>query len=146
MAAPALPIRQPIYMVELMERLGIEPGEGVVPRLGLSYATAFRRCQACPSKQACRDWLDSQPQSVPFAPSFCPNADIMFELQVNRPPNHRAPEKHASLADLERLEDEIDDALLCHDDDAAACAELKRQRLHVRGELACLRREARHAP
>jgi hypothetical protein len=58
MAAPTVRKRQPIYMREMMECLGIEPGGGVVPSLGLSYATAFHRCEACPSKQACRDWLD----------------------------------------------------------------------------------------
>ena len=141
MAMPAIQTRQPIYMVELMERLGIDPGEGVVPRLGLSFATAFRRCEACPSKQTCREWLDSMPQSVSFAPAFCPNADIMFELQVDRPPLHRVIEGHASLADLERLEDEIDDALLCHEDDERLSAELKCRRLHLRDELAHVRCE-----
>jgi len=141
MAAPALATRQPIYMVELMERLGIDPGEGVVPRLGLSYVTALRRCEACPSKQACREWLDGMPQAVSFAPAFCPNADIMFELQVDRPPLRRATERHASLADLERLEYEVDEALLCHEDDETFSAELKRQRLHLRDELAHVRCE-----
>jgi hypothetical protein len=85
MAAPTVRKRQPIYMREMMECLGIEPGGGVVPSLGLSYATAFHRCEACPSKQACRDWLDSIPASVVFAPRFCPNAKIFFELQVDQP-------------------------------------------------------------
>jgi hypothetical protein len=67
-----------------MERLGIEPGGGVVPRLGLTYATALHRCEACRSTQACRDWLDSMPAPVAFAPRFCPNADILFELQIDR--------------------------------------------------------------
>jgi hypothetical protein len=40
-------------------------------------------------KKACRDWLDSLPASVPLPPRFCPNADIFFELQVDRPgPDH----------------------------------------------------------
>jgi hypothetical protein len=85
MAAPTARKRQPIYICEMMERLSIEPGGGVAPSLGLSYATAFHRCEACPSKQACRDWLDSMPASVAFAPRFCPNADIFFELQVDQP-------------------------------------------------------------
>jgi Family of unknown function (DUF6455) len=76
---------QPIYLFEMMERLGIEPGGGVVPRLSLTYATAFHRCEACPSKQTCRDWLDRMPRSVAVAPSFCPNADILCELQVDLP-------------------------------------------------------------
>ena len=85
MAAPTVRKRQPIYMREMMECLGIEPGGGVVPSLGLSYATAFHRCGACPFKEACRDWLDSIPASVAFAPRFCPNAKIFFELQVDQP-------------------------------------------------------------
>jgi hypothetical protein len=59
-------------------------GVGVVPRLSLSYTTAFHRCKLCSSKQACRDWLGQMPASVVFAPRFCPNADIFFELQLNQ--------------------------------------------------------------
>ncbi len=57
MAAPVSRERKLTHMCEMMERLSIEPGGGVVPHLGLSYATALRRCEACPSKEACRDWL-----------------------------------------------------------------------------------------
>jgi hypothetical protein len=85
MAAPIARKRQPIYICEMMEHLGIEPGGGVAPSLGLSYTTAFHRCETCPSKQACRDWLDRMPASVAFAPRFCRNADIFFELQVEQP-------------------------------------------------------------
>jgi hypothetical protein len=90
MAAPAARERQPTHSFEMMERLGIEPGGGVVPRLSLSYATAFHRCEACRSKRACRDWLDSMPDTMTFAPRFCPNADIFFELTVNEPRLSRA--------------------------------------------------------
>jgi len=85
MAAPTARKRQPIYICEMMERLSIEPGGGVISRLGLSYAAAFHRCEACPSKQACRDWLDRMSASGVFAPRFWPNADIFFELQVDQP-------------------------------------------------------------
>ncbi len=61
MAAPIARERQPIYVCEMMERLGIEPAGGVAPHLGLRYATALRLCEACPRKEACRDWLDSMP-------------------------------------------------------------------------------------
>jgi hypothetical protein len=88
-AAPATPKHLPIYICEMMERLGIERGGGVVPRLSLSYATALHRCEACPTKKACRDWLDSLPASVSLPPRFCPNTAIFFELQVDRPgPDH----------------------------------------------------------
>ncbi len=40
------PRAQSIYMREMMEHLGIDPGGGTIPRLGLSYAAAFHRCEA----------------------------------------------------------------------------------------------------
>jgi hypothetical protein len=73
--------RQFIPAFKMMERLGIDPGGGVVPRLGLLYTTASHRCESCPSKRACRDWLDRAPESVSFAPPFCRNSDILAELQ-----------------------------------------------------------------
>src|SRR5579862_3955379 len=84
MDVPAPPKHQKMYVIEMMARLGIEPGGGAVPRLGLSYATAFHRCEACPSKQACREWLDRMPRSLACTPHFCPDADIIFELQVDQ--------------------------------------------------------------
>jgi len=69
----------------MMQRLGIEPGGGVVPRLSPSSAAALRRRETCPSKQACPDWLNSMSMSGALAPRFCPNADIFFELQADRP-------------------------------------------------------------
>ena len=75
----------PNHMVRAMQRLGIEPGGGVVPHLSLSHITAFHRCETCPCKQACREWLDSAPASALLAPQFCRNADIFFELQVDQP-------------------------------------------------------------
>jgi|SRR5450756_208862 hypothetical protein len=76
--------RQSRYIREMMERLGIELGGGVLPKFSLSYATALHRCESCPSKCACRKWLDNMPDSVSFAPPFCPNVDIFFELQVDQ--------------------------------------------------------------
>jgi hypothetical protein len=43
---------------EMMARLGISPGEGVLPQLGMRYATALRRCENCHSKSACRHWFE----------------------------------------------------------------------------------------
>ena len=74
-----------IYLQEMMQRLGIDPASGVLPQFSLSYMTALHRCQACSAKGTCRHWLDSTPMSVHFAPQFCPNADILFELQVDKP-------------------------------------------------------------
>lgn len=140
-----------IYLVEMMKRLGIEAGGGVMPRLSLIYATAFHRCDACPTKQACRDWLDSMSQSVAFAPRFCPSTDILFELQVDQPCLNRSgsqgepatiPSNHASLADLERLEDEIDEVLICKSTDDVSIPDLKRRKSHLRNEIEQLRHEA----
>jgi hypothetical protein len=83
MALLATEYSMPVY--EMMARLGINPGEGVLPRLGMRYATALRRCENCQSKSACRDWLDYAPAMVNFAPDFCANADILFDLQCDQP-------------------------------------------------------------
>lgn len=85
MASHATRGRQETCIFEMMERLGIAPGDGVTPRSALRYATAFHSCRACTSKRACREWLDSRPASVGLAPSFCPNADIFFELRFDSP-------------------------------------------------------------
>jgi len=87
MAALAPAKRQSIDLCRMMERLGIEPAGGVVSRWSLSYATALHRCQACPCKETCHAWLDSMPIMVNFAPRFCPCADILFEMQVDQPPD-----------------------------------------------------------
>ena len=87
MAVSSATGRHSAYLDEMMERLGVELAGGVVPRWSLSYATALHRCQACLSKEDCQAWLDSMPNSVSFAPRFCPIADILFELQVEQPPD-----------------------------------------------------------
>jgi hypothetical protein len=35
------------HVYEMMTRLGIEPGAGVLPQFSLRYATAVRRCENC---------------------------------------------------------------------------------------------------
>ena len=82
MAAAGSEYSMPVY--EMMARLGIDPGEGVLPGLSMRYATALRRCENCRSKRACRDWLDYAPAMVNFAPDFCANADILFDLQCDQ--------------------------------------------------------------
>jgi len=95
MPSPTTRDRQSSYILEMMQRLGIEPGGGVVARLGLSYATAFRRCGTCACKQACRDWIDHGSAAATVAPRFCPNADIFFELRAALPCDDRAHALHA---------------------------------------------------
>jgi hypothetical protein len=142
MPAPTVSDRQATHITEMMERLGIDPGEGAVPRLSLIYTTAFHRCEACQSKQACREWLDSMPQSVASAPGFCPNDDILFELRVNQPGRASVlVEHHAYIADLERFEDEIDNLLLQKAADDPMFGELKSRRSRLHDEIEWLRRK-----
>jgi hypothetical protein len=77
--------KHPVYIHEMMERLGIGPEAAVLPGSSLQYATALRRCKLCQFKTSCRDWLDYAPAMVNFAPDFCLNADILFELQYDQP-------------------------------------------------------------
>jgi hypothetical protein len=76
---------QPSNIGRMMAHLGIDPGGSVLPRPGLLYATALQRCGACPSKKACREWLNQSVAEVNSPPRFCPSADIFFELQFNQP-------------------------------------------------------------
>src|SRR5450631_1927340 len=75
---------QPSNIGRMMAHLGIDPGGSVLPRPGLLYATALQRCGACPSKKACREWLNQSVAEVNSPPRFCPSADIFFELQFNQ--------------------------------------------------------------
>ena len=131
--------QQPIYLIEIMKRLGIDPVGDAISQLGQGYAVAFDNCEACPSKQACRDWLATMPQPAAGAPRFCPNAAILSELQAGR--RDRAKSR-AHIADLERLEDEIEEILLRKATDDSMVADLKRRRLYLRNEIESLQLEA----
>ena len=73
-----------VHIYEMMARLGVDPSAGVLPRFSLRYATALQRCENCRSKKLCQDWLDYAPAMVNFAPDFCMDADILFELQCDQ--------------------------------------------------------------
>jgi hypothetical protein len=134
--------RQQTYLYEMMQRLGIEPGEGVVPRLSMAYMTAFHRCQKCPAKEACREWLDRMPQKVTTAPSFCPNDDILFELRINYPDRANvAVDHHAYIADLERFLNEINELLLQKADGDPLEGELRSTKVRLCEEIEWLRRK-----
>jgi Family of unknown function (DUF6455) len=81
---------RPTNIGEMMAHLGIDSGGSVLPRPGLLHATALRRCGACPSKKACREWLNHSPASI-LPPRFCLCADIFFELQFNQASQGRIP-------------------------------------------------------
>lgn len=134
--------RQPPYIYEMMQRLGIEPGEAIVPHLSLAYMTAFHRCQSCPAKDACREWLDSMPRSVAFAPNFCPNDDILFELRTNQPNRASVAADHlAHITDLERFVAEIDELLLQKAEGDPLVSELNARKARLRDEIEWLRRK-----
>jgi Family of unknown function (DUF6455) len=75
---------RPANLREMMRRLDIDPAGAVLPQMCLSYFTAQHRCESCVCKQACSDWLNEAPASASAPPRFCPNADILFELQFDR--------------------------------------------------------------
>lgn len=142
MSSPRGSARLPAYLREMMQRLGIEPAESAVPRLSLAYMTAFHRCQTCPTKKACREWLNSMPESVATAPSFCPNDDILFELQIDRLGRTSvAIDQHTLIADLERFVNEIGELLLQKAGDDPLVAELKSRKLRLCDEIEWLRRK-----
>jgi hypothetical protein len=85
MAISAATQSQPTHITEMMERLGLDPGAGAIPRLSLAHITAFHRCQACPLEARCAAWLAGHRRPLKFAPSFCPNNDILFEMKFNDP-------------------------------------------------------------
>lgn len=140
MSSPKDSARQPTYLYEMMQHLGIEPGEGAVPYHGLAYIAAFHRCQACRNKEACRDWLNIIPRSIATAPSFCPNDDILFELRFDQS-GHPSVKvgQYAPIADLECLVDEIDDLLLKKAENDSLVAELKSRKARLCDEIEVLR-------
>lgn len=73
------------YLPEMMKRLGIDPAVRVIAHSELTLLTAVHECRDCKSKSECRDWLDEAPISFAFAPGFCPNKDLLFELQFDQP-------------------------------------------------------------
>jgi hypothetical protein len=84
MATTAIHEHRLVQVFKMMEKLGIEPSSSVTPRSSLAYATAVHRCEFCPYQEICRNWLDHAPASISFAPQFCPDADILFELQYDQ--------------------------------------------------------------
>jgi hypothetical protein len=72
-------------LYEMMDHFGIRQCEGALSRLSLRLGIAMRRCEACPSKTDCREWLDQAPPLANLAPRFCRNANILFELQCEEP-------------------------------------------------------------
>lgn len=75
-----------VFMREMMEHLGIDPGVRMAPQWSLSYMTALHRCEDCAHKQDCRARLHDVVPAAP--PRFSPNADIFHEMLVDQPGPH----------------------------------------------------------
>lgn len=88
MATSSASQKQPAFMLEMMERLGINPGTRVAAQWNLSYMTALHRCRDCNHTRQCRTWLDDTVSTTALPPRFCSNADIFFEMQVDQPGPH----------------------------------------------------------
>lgn len=71
-------------LFEMMQRLGVDPARRSIAQSELTFLTALHHCQGCESKQQCRHFLDSAPMSFAFAPGFCPNKDLLFEMQFDQ--------------------------------------------------------------
>jgi len=85
---------RPTNVYEMMERLGLESAAGVVPRLGLFYASAVRTCHQCERSDACHDWLKVASTTLHVPPKFCPNADLLSELVFDQPSAWRSNRVH----------------------------------------------------
>jgi Family of unknown function (DUF6455) len=85
-------LQAPVY--EIMDRLGIDVGGGAIARFGLLFSCAVRSCQQCRYGAECREWLKSAPNVLDTAPEFCPNADIVFQLQFDGSPVRTATTAH----------------------------------------------------
>ncbi|MBS0245695.1 MAG: hypothetical protein JSR61_03675 [Proteobacteria bacterium] len=75
-------------LFEMMQRLGIDPARRSIAQSELTYLTALHQCQGCKSKAECRSFLAQAPMSFAFAPAFCPNNDLLFEMQFDQGEPH----------------------------------------------------------
>ncbi len=85
---------RPTNVYEMMEHLGLESAGGVLPRLGLFYASAVRTCHQCERSDACHEWLKVASTSLHVPPKFCPNADLLSELVFDQPSAWRTNSMH----------------------------------------------------
>jgi hypothetical protein len=110
-----------------------------------------RLCTTCGAKKRCEHELADGTAGDHFR-EFCPNAftlDALLEGSIlgvnNRAQSHAwstIMTKSARIADLERLEDDIDEALLhCPNDDSQMFVELRRRQSHLKEEIERLRHE-----
>ena len=65
----------------LSERLGIDPGTAVDPRLGFVVDAARSVCRACEAKAQCRLALGLDGLALNDVAPFCPNVERIAYLQ-----------------------------------------------------------------
>jgi hypothetical protein len=75
-------------MLQMMRRLGVNPGDLVRERQGDAYTEARARCLACVTIGECLSWLDGY-ISEDEHPGFCPNVELFRSLKGKSP---RAPQ------------------------------------------------------
>src|SRR5829696_3196107 len=96
---------------EMMERLGVDPGEAARAGGGTALAAASRRCLYCSSAEICRHWLDEAGEretpgscsrsSGTAPPSICATSTPATRAR-SRPstPTAQADARQAELAEL----------------------------------------------
>ena len=67
----------------LTERLGIDAGVAVDPRLGFVVAAARSACRGCESKAQCRLALGLRELALGDVAPFCPNVERITYLQCS---------------------------------------------------------------
>jgi Family of unknown function (DUF6455) len=72
--------RQATRMLQMMHRLGVDPGAMIRLRRGEAYAEARARCFGCITTGECLRWLDGYALDGE-PPAFCPNLQLFRILQ-----------------------------------------------------------------
>ena len=72
--------RQAIRMVQMMERLGVDPVKLMRLRRGEAYSEACAKCLHCANAQECLHWIDADPPSKE-SPRFCANVEVFEQCK-----------------------------------------------------------------
>jgi hypothetical protein len=73
-----------LYMTQMLERLGVTPGELELYSSSEAIDGARAQCRTCRASKACSAWLDVRadkpPISIDNVPFFCPNRAYLASL------------------------------------------------------------------
>ncbi|MFZ5692022.1 MAG: DUF6455 family protein [Pseudomonadota bacterium] len=61
-------------MRTMLTLYGIDPADFTRIDNGVTFTSAMRACQACPSEALCTAWLARAGNPIQRVPEFCPNA------------------------------------------------------------------------